>query len=364
MRVVLYTAALLASLTFSSQLGAASVSLPSFNVDLKQTSVSGLSSGGFMAVQFEVAYSSTLKGAGVIAGGPYFCARNDLAKAMTICSCTGPLDTCQVRNGGTGIHQLIRVTNKNERDGKIDPTSNLSNHRVFMFSGTKDTVVPQPVMNDLQAYYKNFINTTNIKYQKDIPAHHAMPTDSFGSRCFQYASPFINNCGFDAAGALLKHIYGSLNPRNTRPLSGSFIEFDQSEFIADPNAHSMDDTGWIYVPASCHRREKCKVHVVFHGCKQGHKDVGSKFIENAGYNQWADTNHIIVLYPQVIQVSTFISPNPFAAIDPNNTNPKGCWNWWGYDGDSDYATKAGRQMAAVRAMLDRIAGSSAASPLQ
>ena len=163
---------------------------------------------------------------------------------------------------------------------------------------------------------------------------------------------------------MLKHIYGSLNPRNTRALSGSFIEFDQSEFIADPNAHSMDDTGWIYVPASCHRGERCKVHVVFHGCKQGYKDVGSKFIENAGYTQWADTNHIIVLYPQVIHVSTFISPNFFAAIDPNNTNPKGCWNWWGYDADPDYATKAGRQMAAVKAMLDRIAGSSATSPLQ
>jgi poly(3-hydroxybutyrate) depolymerase len=48
--------------------------LPAFNVDIRQTSVSGLSAGGFMAVQFDVAFSSILKGAGIIAGGPYSCA--------------------------------------------------------------------------------------------------------------------------------------------------------------------------------------------------------------------------------------------------------------------------------------------------
>ena len=49
--------------------------LRAFNVDIKETSVSGLSSGGFMAVQFQIAFSSTVKGAGIVAGGPYFCAR-------------------------------------------------------------------------------------------------------------------------------------------------------------------------------------------------------------------------------------------------------------------------------------------------
>jgi poly(3-hydroxybutyrate) depolymerase len=66
---------------------------------------------------------------------------------------------------------------------------------------------------------------------------------------------------------------------------------------------------------------------------------GKAFIEHAGYNRWADTNEIIVLYPQA--VATF-------------TNPQGCWDWWGFD-DANYAVKAGRQITAVRAMLDRIA---------
>ena len=44
--------------------------LSGYNVDASQTSVSGLSSGGYMAVQFEVAFSSLVRGAGIIAGGP------------------------------------------------------------------------------------------------------------------------------------------------------------------------------------------------------------------------------------------------------------------------------------------------------
>jgi hypothetical protein len=36
-------------------------------------------------------------------------------------------------------------------------------------------------------------------------------------------------------------------------------------------------------------------------------------------------------------------------------NPLGCWDWWGYD-DANYAKKSGRQLVAVKGMLDRIAG--------
>lgn len=45
------------------------------NTDRK-ASVSGVSSGAYMAVQLHVAYSETFMGVGSIAGGPYFCAEN------------------------------------------------------------------------------------------------------------------------------------------------------------------------------------------------------------------------------------------------------------------------------------------------
>jgi chitodextrinase len=70
------------------------------------------------------------------------------------------------------------------------------------------------------------------------------------------------------------------------------------------------------------------------------------YVRNTGYNKWADTNNIIMLYPQ----ATASGPNP-----------NGCWDWWGYD-DANYAVKAGRQMAAVKAMVDRIVSGQSGLP--
>ena len=95
------------------------------------------------------------------------------------------------------------------------------------------------------------------------------------------------------------------------------------------------DQGYVYVPQAC-EKERCRVHVAFHGCRQS----GERFAREAGYNRWAESNRLIVLYPQVKA-----SWLPF--------NPRGCWDWWGYTG-SAYATKDGEQIRAVRAMLERL----------
>jgi len=335
----------------SSAGGAELVSLPSFNIDTNQISVSGLSSGGYMAVQFEVAFSSIVRGAGIVAGGPYYCAQDNATLATTMCSC---FFGCFAASS-TDVGQLIAVTDRNAARGLIDDTANLAQHRVWMFSGTSDTVVPQRLMNDLLVYYGHYLGAANIAYKNDLAAQHAMPTDFFGNPCGVLNDPYINNCDYDASGQLLQWIYGNLNPKNTGPLGGSFVRFDQGEFIDHPVDHGMAPNGWLFVPAGCANRQSCKLHVAFHACKQyetyryfsaasGFVTFGTTFVRNTGYNKWADTNNIIVLYPQ----ATDSSP---VALAPN---PYGCWDWWGYDG-ANYATKGGRQMAAVKAMVDRIA---------
>src|SRR5438445_11477181 len=75
----------------SAALATNAAPLPSYQVDLSQTSVSGLSSGAFMAAQFHVAFSSALDRASLTAGGPFYCAcltpilSAHLANATTIC---------------------------------------------------------------------------------------------------------------------------------------------------------------------------------------------------------------------------------------------------------------------------------------
>lgn len=54
-------------------------------MDITQTSTSGISSGGFMAVQIGYAFSSNIVGVGVVAGGPYICAEGEVGIATSSC---------------------------------------------------------------------------------------------------------------------------------------------------------------------------------------------------------------------------------------------------------------------------------------
>ena len=357
-RIKLFTLGLLLLSVLSASLATAQtqvVSLSSFNVDISETSVSGLSSGGYMTVQFQVAYASIVKGVGIIAGGPYFCAQDSQETATSVCSCTG-LVGCKPDQTATMVPKLIGITDHNASQGHIDATTHLGEDRIWMFSGTLDSTVPHPLMDALELYYKNYVGETQIAYETNVAAEHAMPTDFFGNTCEFKGVPFINDCRYDAAGELLNWIYGDLNPKNVGTLSGAFIEFDQSEFISNPESHGMWPTGWVYVPKSCQEGTPCKIHVVFHGCKQypgatysagPAGQIGDTYVKNTGYNRWADTNNIIVLYPQA---NALITGTRLPRV-----NPFGCWDWWGYD-DANYAKRSGRQLVAVKGMLDRLAG--------
>lgn len=59
--------------------------LPALNADLSQVTVSGLSSGAFMAHQIHVAYSDRIRGAGMMAGGPFGCSNGLVCQAVVAC---------------------------------------------------------------------------------------------------------------------------------------------------------------------------------------------------------------------------------------------------------------------------------------
>lgn len=56
------------------------------NSDTESVTISGISAGAFMASQFHVAFSSRVHGVGMLAGGPYYCAMDDVALAEERCS--------------------------------------------------------------------------------------------------------------------------------------------------------------------------------------------------------------------------------------------------------------------------------------
>lgn len=287
-----------------------------------------------------------------------------------------------------------------------------------------------------------------LTYLKTLPAEHSVPTDNFiglkvaagdkvmiekGERvgnCKTFGSPYLNVCikrdcansccpesaraacndpidpanpactqcdlqcstqcvaSIDAAGHILKHIYGASSqewkPRsdikvkdwgqsgapptvkqNCRKsnqidarcqwLRERIFTFDQPTVFADSRQTYLANKGFLFVPKQCAGGRTCKLHIAFHGCAQGYgfqdKDTVSAiysrvwphFVENAGLNEWADANDIVVFYPQALTMTL------------GGVNPFGCWNFWGYGADyTNYHTKDGRQISAVWKMVEAL----------
>lgn len=318
-----------------SQTALAADPLPALHADPDQTSISGLSSGAFMAVQYQVAFSSTIKGAGVVAGGPYYCAAGQIGFTGI---CMG-----QVPFVLPNPALMVSAAQEYAALGKIDPLEHLKEDRIYVFSGTRDTVVYQQAVDATVSFFKQVgVDDRHLKYVNKVEAGHAFITPRFGNNCATNAAPYINRCtvsgkGYDQAGEILRHIYGALNAPIAKP-TGKIISFKQREFAQEASA--MSEVAYLYVPQSCTQGARCKVHIALHGCMQSASQVGNDYYADTGYNRWADSNQILVLYPQV-DPSTI----PF--------NPKGCWDWFGYTGP-DYATQNGMQVRAIKAMVDRL----------
>ncbi|HJV60117.1 MAG TPA: PHB depolymerase family esterase [Albitalea sp.] len=316
------------------------VALPKLNVDKGQITVSGLSSGGFMANQLGYAYSATFKGVGVFAGGPYMCAGHS---NYTACMYNATISASMLSTMQSDINNWSGTA--------IDSKSNVASQKVFMFVGNSDyTVGPNP-MNAVQTQYaNNGVAAANLDYIRRDNTAHVFPTDfdSTGNNaCNSSASPYISNCGYDGAKALFTKFYGTLSARNNAPAAGNYIEFDQSAFTSNPG---MAATGWLYVPADCAAGTQCRLHVALHGCVQNFATIGDKFLKNTGYTRWADTNHIIVLFPQTRVDNTSRATSASGSL----ANGNGCWDWLGWYG-SNFAQKAGAQAAAIKAMVDQLA---------
>lgn len=298
---------------------------------VSDVTVSGLSSGAYMAVQMHIAYSSVVNGSAVFAGGPYYCAEGNLMNAEYKCMKT--------MNGLPDVTRLIGLTNDFALSGKIDKVENLKDDRVYLFSGTADTVVKSDVMHSLQSYYNVYVQPYNIVADFNVKAEHCLPTLNYGEACATLGSPYIGKCGFDGAGVALKTLYGDLTDATTA-VTKNLMTFSQKEFIKTTGT-SLADTGYIYVPTACQSGSTCHLHVAFHGCEQTQDLIGNEYADKTGFNTWAEANNIIVLYPYAKRSMSMPS------------NPNGCWDWWGYT-DKHYGNQDGVQMQFVRNLIKEV----------
>lgn len=286
-------------------------------------SVGGLSSGAFFAVQMHYAHSATIKGAAVFAGGPFYCAQGQVTTALTVCMSIG-----------TGINEfgIKNQISTWEKSGLIDDSSNLADSRVFIFSGKSDYTVNPKVNMINEKIYSEY--KANILSDYTMAAGHTMPTEDYGVACASTGSPFIGKCDFYGAWKSLQHLHpGKVEKAPAAYNKANLFKYRQT---GGPAA-TMDENSYVYIPQACQKTiSDCPLHVVFHGCKQTLKDIGTQYVENTGYNEVAEGNNLVILYPQA--VSSLLK------------NPNGCWDWWGYN-DKNYANKNGGQISVTYNMI-------------
>jgi poly(3-hydroxybutyrate) depolymerase len=329
------------ALCLASFSASAAVPLPALNVDTTNITVSGLSSGAVMAINLGYAYSATFRGVGIFTGTPYLCQYHY------------SYELCQNKNVITStMLDTMQTTINSYSGGAIDDKANVATQKIYLFTGTKDnTVGVNPMLAVQEQYSANGVPSVNLIQAANTG--HVFPTDftSAGNNpCSTSFTPYISNCSYDGAKAVLSQFYGALQPRNNAPAAANYREFNQREFTSNLG---MADTGWVYVPATCAADAKCKLHVAFHGCTQNYATIGDKFVKNTGYTRWADTNNIIVLFPQA-RADT----NSYATVaSGTQSNPNACWDTVGFYG-FNYAQKGGVQLSAIKAMVDRLSSGS------
>jgi poly(3-hydroxybutyrate) depolymerase len=347
-------------------------SLQRYAVKPGGASVSGLSSGAFMTVQLHLAHSSSFIGAGVIAGGPYRCVESfrgaaPVAEDAYVLNaeyiCMSPL----IPKVGPNAEKLAALARQTADAGLIDPLSHLAGQRLYIFTGQNDAVLAPSVVRRTREFYLRLgVSPDDILFVDDQPAGHSIITDNPEDLPLDAnRPPYINYGGYMQSHVILNHIYPGLAPA-AAGLGGDLLPFDQTEFLGEdgPRA-SMGPLGFVYVPSGVKQGRPARgVHIVLHGCKQGYDYVefingrsafldqppyGGRYMTTTGYNQMAESNDLIMLYPQA------------RGDDDNNAqNPEGCWDWWGYTSPAadapDYYSRNAVQIRALHAMLERLCG--------
>jgi len=302
--------------------------LPSLaSLDHPRVTVSGFSSGGYLANQLHLAYPELIEGAAIFSAGPWGCAMKGLSHALMSCM--------QTQFPIASLDERMAMLHRASRKRLIGDPALLVDDPVYIFYGQNDQVVKPEVTESLIGFYQKLVASYNIRITGLSKAGHAFPTLLTSTECGIEDGNHLQNCHFDGAGEALRVLYGNLNAPSNQP-EGEMIEFGQGDFY---QGKGMLDRGYLYVPQSCKSgRQHCQLHVVLHGCSQSAEVIGNNFFQHSGFNRWADSNDIVLLYPQAKK---------------SLPNPQGCWDWWGYEKDRFY-TRDNQQLKAIIGMVEQL----------
>ncbi|MBC7464766.1 MAG: hypothetical protein H7256_02140 [Bdellovibrio sp.] len=286
-------------------------------VSASSLTISGISSGGFMASQMATIYSDQFAGVATVAGGVYYCAENEFQKNIKnfgvasylsygvdtrtvtktfdvkslLKSKQLPVDTSQFvgplainpiyQSVGVcmghpeGAHQAANLFNgvnlpmdlnfmtEFESKGLIAPIVNISKQRVLVYQGEDDQVVHLPMADKLKEFYTRMGVLPEALKVVTKPGNHNFPTDKEdGIDCGKTGVPYIASCKLDLAGEILTQV---LN----RPLKRGTMKAENLHQVEQKSAPpSIASYGYLYAtPACIENPATCDLHVALHGCQ-------------------------------------------------------------------------------------------------
>lgn len=294
-----------------------SLVFPLFAPAMNSLTISGISSGGFMASQMATIYSDQFAGVATVAGGVFYCAENEfqsnikkfgsqayfsygidaknVRKSFDIENILKqkelPQDTSQFvgplainpiyQSVGVcmahpeGAHQAATLSDgvarpmdlsfmkAFESKNLIAPTSNIANQRVLIYQGQDDEVVRVGMAEKIKEFYTRYGVSENSLKVIIQSGNHNFPTDrTDGIDCQKAKVPYIGNCKLDLAGEILQHMLA-------RPLVRGVMKPENLYRIVQKKAPpSIASYGYLYANEAClENPDSCDLHVALHGCQ-------------------------------------------------------------------------------------------------
>lgn len=271
-------------------------------------SISGISSGGFMAVQMATIFSNNFLGVGSVAGGFFYCAKNGLQEQilagqrsllgvnnLLLFEPTGQINSQSLQpefrpSVNNPIFMSVGLCMGNPQlttlpslsqfvfDQSIEPLDHFKKLQVYIYNGKNDSIVKNSMIQKLVDFYnKNGIEKKQIKVVQSKGGHN-FPTSKSGlNSCLDQKVPYVSSCRYDAASDILSHLLKTRVLYSQPDLNHLYI-VDQN--IEHQNSLETDikklkqpipsigGYGYLYASDQClNTPENCHLHVALHGCE-------------------------------------------------------------------------------------------------
>ena len=177
-----------------------------------------------MASQHAIAFSDRVLGLGHMEAAAYGCSKLQ----------TPSKDYNAVCATDAAAADYLAYAKHSAAQGNIAPLGGMKAMPVWLTDGQRDSIVHPAVVASAHTFYSAL--GTNVSDVVTVPgAEHAFVVDHECpgcNACGYLGAPFVNDCSYDAAGALLRHLYGGrLAPRRVRPDPHQVFKIDQSQYF-------------------------------------------------------------------------------------------------------------------------------------